>query len=124
MIGVLEGEGVGPEVILAALRVLAALESCGGERFEIRFGGRIGLEAEAHGGAPLSAEVVQFCRDVFADGGVILTGPGGGSWYVQSRSGEATRHEGTVAEPAVTVTASATDWEAVQTGRLGHIYEY
>ena len=47
-----------------------------------------------------------------------LTGPGGGSWYVLSRSGEATRHEGTVAQAAVTVTASAADWDAIQTGRL------
>ena len=47
-----------------------------------------------------------------------LTGPGGGSWYVLSRSGEATRHDGTVGDPAVTVTASAADWDAIQTGRL------
>jgi aminoglycoside phosphotransferase (APT) family kinase protein/putative sterol carrier protein len=47
-----------------------------------------------------------------------LTGPGGASWYLVSRSGEATRHDGTVADPAVTVTASAVDWDAIQAGRL------
>jgi len=47
-----------------------------------------------------------------------LTGPDGGSWYLVSRRGEATRHEGAAVDPAVTVTASAADWHAIQDGRL------
>jgi aminoglycoside phosphotransferase (APT) family kinase protein len=47
-----------------------------------------------------------------------LTGPGGGSWYVTSRDGEGTRHEGVVEHPDVTLTAAAADWEALQRGEL------
>lgn len=47
-----------------------------------------------------------------------LTGAGGGSWYLVSRSGEATRHEGTVDDAAVTLTATAADWGAIQAGTL------
>jgi aminoglycoside phosphotransferase (APT) family kinase protein len=47
-----------------------------------------------------------------------LTGPGGGSWYVVSRDGEGTRHEGVVERPDVTLTASAADWEALERGDL------
>ncbi|HEY9868391.1 MAG TPA: hypothetical protein V6D08_04445, partial [Candidatus Obscuribacterales bacterium] len=42
VLGVLEGEGVGPEVIGAALDVLAALESKRGLKVERLYGGLIG----------------------------------------------------------------------------------
>ena len=47
-----------------------------------------------------------------------LTGPGGGSWYLVSRAGEGTRHEGIADAPDVTLTAAAVDWEALQRGEL------
>jgi 3-isopropylmalate dehydrogenase len=85
VVGVLKGEGVGSEVISASLSVLTALESVGELRFELRNGGVIGTEAEAQCGKPLSAEVVEFCRGIFADGGAILSGPGGGRFVYDLR---------------------------------------
>jgi 3-isopropylmalate dehydrogenase len=78
LIGVLEGSGIGPEVVGAALRVLAAVEEAGGRSCELRRGGLIGEEARRQFGRDLPADTVAFCRDVFAAGGAILNGPGGG----------------------------------------------
>lgn len=85
VIGVLPGEGIGPEVTAAACRVLRALEPAAGRRFEIRAGGPIGREAEGLSGRPLSGEVESFCADVFARGGAILAGPGGGRFVYDLR---------------------------------------
>jgi 3-isopropylmalate dehydrogenase len=85
IIGVLKGEGIGPDVIQAALLVLSALESLGNNRFEVRFGGLIGEEAESHYGESLSEEVVKFCRDVFLQRGAVLCGPGGGRFVYDLR---------------------------------------
>jgi len=38
-VGVLPGEGIGPEVISVALSVLSAVEASNGGRFEVRTGG-------------------------------------------------------------------------------------
>ena len=67
-----------------------------------------GQPAEGLASAQESAVRVQF----------HLTGPGGGDWYVQASGGRATRHEGTVQNPALTVTASASDWAAIEGGEL------
>jgi len=83
--GVLEGEGIGPEVVGAALRVLRAVEEVSGKDFEIERGGPIGTEAESRWGKPLSDEVTHFCRDVFEAGGVVLSGPGGGRFVYDLR---------------------------------------
>lgn len=48
-----------------------------------------------------------------------LTGPGGSDWYVVADKGDATRHEGSVASPDVTLTIAAADWHAIQSGELG-----
>jgi 3-isopropylmalate dehydrogenase len=85
LVGVLRGEGIGPEVIGAALRVLAAVEAAGGVKCELRQGGPIGTEAQARCGKYLSEEVVAFCRDVFRDGGAVLSGPGGGRFVYDLR---------------------------------------
>ncbi|HZP43687.1 MAG TPA: phosphotransferase [Candidatus Binatia bacterium] len=50
-----------------------------------------------------------------------LTGEGGADWYVVAEHGQGTRHPGVVADPDVTVTATAADWDAIQTGRLNRI---
>jgi len=47
-----------------------------------------------------------------------LTGPGGSDWYAVCRKGTATRHEGTVEDPNCTLTVSAADWAAIQSGEL------
>ena len=85
LIGILEGEGIGPEVMHAALHVLAAIESVSGLKFELRRGGPIGLECEAGCGQVLSDEVVAFCQDIFSRGGAILSGPGGGRFVYELR---------------------------------------
>lgn len=84
-VGVLPGEGIGPEVISAALRVLAGLESPGGPVFEVCTGGAIGREAELLSGRALTEEVATFCGDVFARGGALLAGPGGGRFVYDLR---------------------------------------
>ena len=85
MLGLLEGEGVGPEVVGAARTVLAAVESSFGHRFEVRSGGAIGVAAESQGGKALSDEVVDFCEKVFAEGGAVLAGPAGGRFVYDLR---------------------------------------
>jgi putative sterol carrier protein len=47
-----------------------------------------------------------------------LDGPGGGSWYLVSRGGDATRADGLVDAPDVTLRASTADWDAIQDGTL------
>jgi 3-isopropylmalate dehydrogenase len=85
VVGVLPGEGIGPEVIGAALAVLAAVESAGDARFEVRTGGPIGREAEALSGRTLTEDVASFCSDLFGAGGAILSGPGGGRFVYDLR---------------------------------------
>lgn len=85
VIGVLPGEGVGPEVIGAAIEVLSAVEEVAGGSVELRYGGLIGQEAEVRHGAALTPEVLAFCRDVFGESGAILNGPGGGRFVYDLR---------------------------------------
>src|SRR6266849_7767388 len=84
VIGVLNGEGIGPEVVGAALKVLSAIDTAGHSRFDIRMGGAIGREAEPEQGR-LTEAGEAFCRDVFSRGGVILTGPGEGRFVYDLR---------------------------------------
>ena len=85
LIGVIEGSGIGPEVIGAALRVLAAVEQVTGLKFELRHGGAIGEEAEKHFGASLPESTARFFSEIFARGGAILNGPGGGRYVYDLR---------------------------------------
>ena len=84
-IGVFEGTGIGPELIAASLRVLEAVEQVTGMRFEIRLGGAIAEAAEASSGRALPEAAVEFCADVFAVGGAVLSGPGGGRYVYDLR---------------------------------------
>jgi 3-isopropylmalate dehydrogenase len=84
-IGILPGEGIGPEVIGVALGLLPVIERAGGVRFELRFGSEIGRDAERLTGRPLPDGVVKFCESVFADDGAILAGPGGGRFVYELR---------------------------------------
>jgi 3-isopropylmalate dehydrogenase len=84
-VGVLPGEGIGPEVIAVALSVLSAVEASNGARFEVRTGGAIGFDAERRSGRPLTDEVAAFCEGVFETGGAILAGPGGGRFVYDLR---------------------------------------
>jgi 3-isopropylmalate dehydrogenase len=85
LIGALPGEGIGPEVVDASLEVLRRLELAGGKAVRVEMGGSIGVSAERTLGAALPDEVADFCRDVLARGGAILTGPGGGRYVYDLR---------------------------------------
>jgi 3-isopropylmalate dehydrogenase len=82
---VLPGEGVGPEVIAASLDVLQRVTELTGQSFEICQGGKIGLLAKAECGQVLPQNVVDFCNDVFTEGGAIFAGPGGGRFVYELR---------------------------------------
>lgn len=81
-LGVLPGEGVGPEVTGVALQVLAALEGAGLANLEVEILDRIG---HATNGDSLPHELVAFCTDTFAAGGAILAGPYGGRFVYDLR---------------------------------------
>lgn len=83
VIGIFPGEGVGPEVIRAALGVLDALESNGTIRID-----RIEMPAAAavdpvEGKMPEDVEL--FCQEVFDRDGALLCGPGGGRFVYDMR---------------------------------------
>src|SRR5262245_60755376 len=85
-IGVIPGEGIGPEVIGAAWTVLKSVELVTPDlRVRMRLGGAIGQSAIRQCGESLSPQVATFCREVFDDRGAILTGPGGGRFVYDMR---------------------------------------
>jgi 3-isopropylmalate dehydrogenase len=86
LIGVLPGEGVGPEVIDASLGLLDTITASTGLTFTRRYGGKIGLDAQRDGGDALTPEVTRFCADVFSAGGAIFCGPGGGRFVYDLRA--------------------------------------
>jgi len=85
LIGVLRGEGIGPEVTRAALEVLESVIPRTGLAMEICEGGRIGREAEQIFGTSLPEDVMEFCESVFARGGAILHGAGGRRFVYELR---------------------------------------
>jgi 3-isopropylmalate dehydrogenase len=85
LIGVIPGEGAGPEVIEAALAVLRDLEHAGGRQVHVEHGGRVGLAAVKTHGTALPQEALDFCASVIARGGGVLSGPGGGRYVYDLR---------------------------------------
>ncbi|MFZ0826799.1 MAG: isocitrate/isopropylmalate family dehydrogenase [Verrucomicrobiia bacterium] len=85
LIGVLEGTGVGPEVVSATLRILKSVEQVLNLKIEVRQGGLIGEKAMAEHGQWLPENTMGFCADVFQLGGAILSGPGGGRYVYDLR---------------------------------------
>jgi 3-isopropylmalate dehydrogenase len=85
LVGALPGEGIGPEVVGAALGALDRLEETSGRQVSVEFGGPIGKTAEREQGAALPEGVVAFCEDVIRRGGAILSGPGGGRYVYDLR---------------------------------------
>ena len=85
LVGILKGEGSGPELIDAARNVLDAVaESCAlNFRFEI--GGEIGCLSEKRNGQYLSREVVEFCRKIFSADGAVMAGAAGGRFVYDMR---------------------------------------
>jgi len=85
VIGVLPGEGIGPELTAHARRVLDAVANTSDIRVSIGTGGPIGIEARDAGGRELSEDVADFCDDIFRRGGAVLAGPGGGRFVYDLR---------------------------------------
>lgn len=86
LVGVLVGEGIGPEIIPCAVDVLRAVCGESAPQLELRFGGLIGKPALLKHGRALTGEVIDFCRSVFLDGGALLCGPGGGRFVYELRA--------------------------------------
>lgn len=86
LIGVLRGEGIGPEVIDVALQVLSECAVRMKVNFAIKTGGKIGLAALKKSGQVLTPEVEAFCESIFAQGGAVLCGPAGGRFVYELRS--------------------------------------
>ncbi len=82
-IGLLPGEGVGPELTEAAGVVLAALEQAGGTALQLLEGPSGGESSKA---GSLTDAGADFCRDMFASGGAVLAGPHGGRWVYELRA--------------------------------------
>lgn len=85
VVGVLPGEGVGPQLTSICMDMLGVLSGRFGRTFDIRTGGPIGLEAFRQGGSVLSDDVGSFCTQVFDAGGAIFAGPGGGRFVYEMR---------------------------------------
>ncbi len=77
LVGLVPGEGVGPELTAIAREVLGALESRSDQRFTLELGGPIGADAVRAGGPALNDDAIAFFGGIFARGGAILSGPGG-----------------------------------------------
>ncbi|MCU0974344.1 MAG: isocitrate/isopropylmalate family dehydrogenase [Burkholderiales bacterium] len=74
----LEGEGIGPEMVDCALRVLEALESVTGLAFDRVYAGAIGTGAVRQHCTLRPAEILESCAAVFEEGAPVLAGPVGG----------------------------------------------
>ena len=85
-IGILTGEGIGPEVISASVRVLSAIERSTSLNFDIRYGGLIGRNAKEAFGMALSKEVIAWTESLFKEGGAILCGPASSRFVYEMRS--------------------------------------
>jgi len=85
LIGVLGGTGIGPEVIRGALHVLQAVEAPGGVPWPVRWSGPPGEAMALADGLHLSDAISEFCERIFAEGGAVLSGPGGGRYVYELR---------------------------------------
>ncbi|HXX40970.1 MAG TPA: isocitrate/isopropylmalate family dehydrogenase [Chthoniobacterales bacterium] len=85
LVGVLPGEGSGPELVDIACDVLDTVSKSCGLGFQVEMGGEIGCLASERSGQSLSEEVAGFCQRIFANGGVILAGAAGGRFVYDMR---------------------------------------
>jgi 3-isopropylmalate dehydrogenase len=85
LVGILRGEGSGPEVIDATCHVLASVASeCAIDlrlkRFDVA-----DAAFKTERSNQLSNEATQFCEDIFAQGGAIIAGAAGGRFVYDMR---------------------------------------
>jgi 3-isopropylmalate dehydrogenase len=84
-VGVLPGEGIGPEIIAATIEVMEAVGALLPAALDLSFGGAIGVEAERRSGSSLTSDVIEFCDAIFSHGGTVLCGPGGNRFVYNLR---------------------------------------
>lgn len=85
VLGIIEGSGIGPQVIAGALRVLEAVRQVFDLDVQLKPGGPVGEEAETRCGTPLPGTTADFFAEVFEAGGAVLSGPGGGRYVYDLR---------------------------------------
>ncbi|MBT8419247.1 MAG: 3-isopropylmalate dehydrogenase [Gammaproteobacteria bacterium] len=85
IIGILEGEGIGPELMAVCRLILEKAGACIGQRFIFHTGGAIGTPAWRGTGHWVTQEVEDFCRSIHYQGGAVLCGPGGGRFVYELR---------------------------------------
>lgn len=85
LLGILPGEGIGPEVIHSALLQLDALESISPMAIERRIGGPIGHSAKGAHEGQITPDSEAFFQNIFDAGGTLLCGPGGGRFVYDLR---------------------------------------
>ena len=75
-VALLPGDGIGPEFVAEAVKVLRAIEAPGGFQFRFQMGliGGAALDATA---LPLPAETIAFCNNAQA---ILLGAVGGPQW--------------------------------------------
>jgi 3-isopropylmalate dehydrogenase len=83
LVGLLPGEGIGPEIPKCCMEVLEAVTRVTGIPLQIQKGGIIRRESEYSYGKTFPEDIVRFCEGVFAGGGAILNGPGGGRYVYE-----------------------------------------
>lgn len=85
VIGVFRGEGVGIEVVPAAMRMLSILRGHTQRKFELREGGLIGFEAKKVHGKSLTDQTIGFANEIFQSQGALFCGPGGERFVYELR---------------------------------------
>ena len=84
-IGIIEGEGVGLDLLQASLKVLSALETVTTHSFEIIYSNNVGRNGKNGFKEPLDPDLISFCEKIFNFQGGILAGPGGGRFVYSLR---------------------------------------
>ncbi|MAE63007.1 MAG: 3-isopropylmalate dehydrogenase [Phycisphaeraceae bacterium] len=85
VIGIVRGEGIGPEVVDAGLAVLDALSSTGTVTFERRCAHPTREGGNGEHGSAIDGTFRRFCEDVFTDHGVLFAGAVGGRFVYDMR---------------------------------------
>ncbi len=85
LLGILRGEGIGPEVTDSALIILRAAAAVEGVQVRTETGGPIGKPAIETAGRALSPEVSEFCQELLSRQVTVLCGPGGGRFVYELR---------------------------------------
>lgn len=85
LVGILDGEGIGPELMDICRLILEQVGAWAGQHFEFEKGGMIGTTAFKATHQWVTPEIERFCQDIHARQGAVLCGPGGGRFVYELR---------------------------------------